>query len=94
MLNHIQISTKDLRDNLAEILEKVAIGKQSFIVSKFGRQKAIITPVKTNKRLTKVDFRKLSAYGMWKGRRDMEDVDKWVRNLREKEGARSMVHVK
>jgi antitoxin (DNA-binding transcriptional repressor) of toxin-antitoxin stability system len=45
MQNIQTISTKELRDNLSEILEKVAVGGQSFVVYKFGRKKAILNPV-------------------------------------------------
>jgi len=38
------ISTTDLRDNLAQVLEQVAIAKKSYIVSKFGKKKALIIP--------------------------------------------------
>lgn len=91
MQNFQSISTKELRDNLAEILERVAIGQQSFEVYKFGTIKAVINPpqLKTKEKRNKINFRKLSAFGMWKNRRDMKDSAKWVRELRKKESVRS-----
>lgn len=75
MQNLQVISTKELRDNLAEVLERVAIAKQSFLVSKFGREKALIVPVMADMEIkgqeTKKNLRNLAAYGMWKNRRDI-----------------------
>lgn len=91
MQNLQSISTKELRDNLAEILERVAIGQQSFEVYKFGTIKAVINPpqIKTKEKKKKINFRKLPAFGMWKDREDMKDSAKWVRDLRKKESMRS-----
>jgi prevent-host-death family protein len=87
------ITTKELRDNLAEILERVAIGKQTFIVSKFGRQKAKIVPLSSKaeeggETAKKTDLRKSSFYGMWKDRADMKDSATWVSELRKKQSLR------
>lgn len=84
------ISTKELRNNLSEILEKVAVGGQSFIVYKFGRKKAVINPPsrKTKMKKKKIDFAKLPAYGIWRNREDMKDSAAWVRKLREKNSRR------
>ena len=90
MQNLQTISTKELRDNLSEILEKVAIGKMTFLVSKFGRRKALIIPPPVNekKKVKKIDWRSLPAFGMWKDREDMKDSAAWVRKVREKESKR------
>lgn len=71
------ISTKELRDNLSEILEKVAIGGQSFEVKKFGRVKAVISPPQRVKKqkIKKFDWAKHPAFGIWKDREDMKDAD-------------------
>ena len=83
------ISTKKLRDNLAEILEKVAIGKQTFIISKFGKQKALITPVvEAKKKQPQKNLRSLPAFGMWKDRKDMKDSAAWVARMRAKQSFR------
>ena len=58
MQNPIQITTKELRDNLSEILEKIAIGKENFIVSKFGKKKAQLIPVKeVTKKISKKKYK-------------------------------------
>lgn len=85
------ISTKDLRDNLAEILERVAIGNEGFIVSKFGKEKALIIPAVAQKTLeaTRSEVKKLPIYGMWKERQEMTDSAAWTKNLRVQESLRS-----
>lgn len=82
------ISTKELRDNLAEVLEKVAIGKQSFIISKFNKKKALISPLKAQFKKKRIDFKSLEAFGMWKNRKDLKDSAAWVSNLRKKQSRR------
>lgn len=85
------ISAKELRNNIAEILEKVAIGRQRFIVAKFGKVKAMISPVTpslvTNKRKIKEVILK-KTFGIWKNRKDMKDSAKWVSDLRKRESTR------
>lgn len=39
------ISVKDARDNLAELLEQVAIANKQFVITKFGKPKAKLTSV-------------------------------------------------
>ncbi len=83
------ITIKDLRDNLAQIIEETAIAKRQFAVTKFGKQKVAIIPIEEiNKPIKKVDFRKLPGFGMWKDREDMKDSAKWVHDLRVKESNR------
>jgi len=89
MQNLEEISTKELRDNLAEILEKVAIGQQAFLVSKFGKKKALIVPITDRKTSRKRrNLRNLPAYGMWKDRKEMKDSAVWVSKIREKQSFR------
>ena len=91
MQNINPISTKDLRDNLAEILEKVDIGKQSFLVSKFGRQKALIIPVeKKTQSIKKPGISKLSAFGIWKDNLQIKNSSSWIDQLRNKESNRKI----
>lgn len=75
---------------MADVLEKVAIGGDSFVVSKFGREKAMIGPVRIQRKKSqkKVDFSKLAAYGMWQDRKDIKDTAKWVADLRRRQSLR------
>lgn len=92
MQNLQLISTKELRDNLAEVLEKVAIGRQSFLVSKFGREKAlivpVISPVKTPTNKGEKRLADHPACGIWQERKDMENPAEWVSKLRIKQSLR------
>jgi antitoxin (DNA-binding transcriptional repressor) of toxin-antitoxin stability system len=87
MLQPKTVTTKELRDNLSEIIEKVAGGGHSFIVSKFGKKKVLVSPYKEDKK-KKVDLSKLPAFGMWKDREDMKDSVAWERQMRLKQSLR------
>lgn len=76
------ISIKDTRDNLAELIEKVAIGKKTFIITKFGKPKAQLTPVEKKKTMKRSGLE--AAFGMWEDRQDMQDSAKWVAEMRSK----------
>jgi prevent-host-death family protein len=84
------ISTKQLREDLAEILEQVAIGKREFIVSKFGKQKARIIPVDNSVQLkSHKRFSDLTISGLWKDHPLVRDSASWVRDIRKKENSRN-----
>jgi prevent-host-death family protein len=68
MRNLQTITTKELRDNLSEILERVAIGREEFIVSKFGRKKAMVVPVETAMEKKSTSGLEKS-FGAWKNKR-------------------------
>ena len=73
------IPIKETRANLADLINQVAVGGTSFIITKFGKPKAMLVPVLPDKRRQTG----LSAsFGMWKDREDMKDHDKWVRKIR------------
>jgi len=80
------VTIKELRDNLAQLIEEVAIAGKQIEITKFGKKKAVIVPVniaqKSAQRKTRVNFAKLPGVGMWRDRKDMEDAAKWVENLR------------
>lgn len=88
MQNLQVITTKELRDNLSEVLEKVAIGKQNFLVSKFGKKKALIVPVVSDFMAKKVDLTKLSAFGIWEKREDIKNSSVWTSKLRTNQSKR------
>lgn len=86
------VSIKDLRNNLAQIIEEVAIAKKHIEVTKFGKSKVALVPIeevkKRVKKEKKIDLEKLPAFGMWKDRKDMKDPAKWVAELRKRESLR------
>lgn len=84
-MDYTSVSIKDTRDNLADIIDRVAIAGESFLVTKFGKVKAMITTatmVKTGDNKEKI---LKTTFGMWKNRKDMSNSVKWVRDLRKKE---------
>lgn len=74
-----QISIKDTRDKLADIINQVAFGNDVFIITKFGKPKAMIVPVDTTEqRKNTLD----EVFGLWKDRKDIKNTAEWVRKLR------------
>lgn len=86
------VSIKELRNNLAQLIEEVAIAKKHLEITKFGKAKVAVVPIeevkKGVKKERKIDWVKLPAFGMWKDRKDMRDSAKWVANLRKRESLR------
>jgi len=87
-MDYTSVSIKDTRDNLADIIDRVAVAGESFLVTKFGKVKAMITPMIMVKRGDNKEKILKSTFGMWKDRKDMSDSAKWVRDLRNKEANR------
>ena len=75
------MSVKDVRNNFADVLDKVAVAGNTFVVTKFGKPRAMIVPVK-NKMIDKSGIDE--TFGAWKDRKDIKDTAKWARELREK----------
>ena len=85
------VSIKDLRNNLAQIIEEVAIAKKHIEVTKFGKSKVAIVPVEEVKKTNatkKIDWTNLAAFGIWKGRTDIKNSADWVKKLRMSESLR------
>ena len=87
----IQISIKETRNNLADIVERVALTGQTYIVTKFGKVKAKIVPPedKESKKKPAIKLKDYShqqwlkdTFGMWKDRKDMKDPVAWVNKIR------------
>ncbi len=81
------ISIKDTRNKLADIVNQVEIGKDIFVVTKFGKPKAMIVPVSQSKLLNDSGIEE--SFGVWGKRNDMKDSTKWVRNIRTKLSVRN-----
>lgn len=91
MNNQSTFSIKDTRDNLSELVEQAARNGKTFIITKFGKPKALITPIKrrqTSKKLTGLNQALKDARGIWADRKDMKDSASWVRKLRQKQSHR------
>lgn len=75
------ISIKDTRNNLADIVSRVEMTGQEIIITKFGKPRAKLVPVLSDKPESGA-FDK--AFGIWKDREDIKSSAKWVRVLRDK----------
>lgn len=77
------VSIKDARNNLSELIDRAAIAQESFLITKFGKAKAIIIPAKINKttKNKRLEAIKQTA-GIWKNRKDITDSAKWVAEKR------------
>lgn len=82
-----EASVKYVRDNFAEVLDRVAIGKEVFLVTKFGKKRVYILPAdeveyapkssellkNDNEKLTKNKDNNLSKfYGIWKDHKEIK----------------------
>jgi len=75
------VSIKNTRDKLADIINQVEIAEDIFIITKFGKPKAMIVPFSKNK-LNKSGIK--DSFGAWKNRKDIKDTNKWTETLRSK----------
>lgn len=74
-------SVKETRQQLSQIIEEVAIAKRRYLITKFGKPKAMIVPIPRSPE--KESFSGLEAsFGVWKNRKDIRDPAKWVSKLR------------
>ena len=87
-MNYTAVSIKDTRDNLSEIIERVAIAGDVFAVTKFGKLKAMIIPMVETKKVDDKTKILEETFGIWKDRKDITNSVKWVRDLRKKESTR------
>ena len=70
-------TAKDLRQKTAALLEEVRRG-QPVVITYRGKSVAVLTPVKKAQRKTLHP----AGFGMWRGRKDMRSVEKWLSKLR------------
>lgn len=88
-MNYKSFSIKQTRENLAELVEKAALTKSSFIITKFGKPKAAIVPLSEDMLPKNQKKLRTQAKGLWKDRTDMKNSADWVSNLRQKQNQRS-----
>ena len=84
-MNGLQtFSIRETRAQLSDIINQVSVANRSFVITKFGKPKAMIVPARTNK-AKKRTYKGLEAsFGAWKDRTDIKDSAKWVADLRHK----------
>jgi prevent-host-death family protein len=71
-------TAKDLRQKTAALLGEVRRGQEVLITYR-GKSVAVLAPVE------KVERKGLNpiGFGMWRDRKEMRSVEKWLKNLRE-----------
>ena len=76
------LSIKDTRDKLADVINQVAISGDVFVITKFGKAKAMIVPVS---RANITDTSGIEeSFGSWSKRLDIKNSSRWVAKLRAK----------
>ena len=74
----MKASILDLRRRMKDIL--LALDRNESVTILYrGKEKAILSPIRQR---TKEPVKDHEAFGMWRDRKDMTDVDAYVRNLR------------
>ena len=74
------IPIKETRERLADLVNQVEVAGKRFIITKFGKPKAMLVPVLTDKPRKRSGL--TASFGIWKDREDMKDLDAWVRKVR------------
>ena len=74
------IPIKETRANLADLVNQVEVAGKRFVITKFGKPKAMLVPILTDKPRKKSGF--AASFGIWKNREDIKDSDVWVRKIR------------
>lgn len=82
------VSIKDLRNNLAQYIDEVAIANKQFEVTKFGKARARIIPILEKKTKPAENKGIVSSFGAWKGRKDIKNPSRWANQLRKRMSTR------
>ena len=87
MDNQTNFSIKATRDNLSHLVDQANLNQKTFIITKFGRPKAILAPLPQPKeKLPKLNLKLIK--GLWADRIDITDSAKWVADLRTSQNSR------
>lgn len=70
------VTAKELRYQAGRILRKVMAGERVTVTWR-GRPVAVLTPLEIEDRFEPM------AFGLWRGREDLEDVEQWLAKLRQ-----------
>jgi prevent-host-death family protein len=76
----MEITTKQLRIQPGRIISQVNNGQEITITYR-GKACAKIIPISTKQSINTEETDN-ELFGMWKDRKDMEDVEQYVRNMR------------
>lgn len=75
------IPIKETREKLADLINQVDIAGKQFIITKFGKPKAMLVPLISDRPKVKKNWLR-SSFGIWKDRKEMKDPAAWVRQVR------------
>jgi prevent-host-death family protein len=81
-------SIKETREQLSQLVEEVAIAKKRYLITKFGKPKAMIVPLSTSQGKKAMLKGIEASFGAWKDRKDIQDSAKWVAKLRHRISSR------
>lgn len=80
------LSIKDTRNKLADVINRVAVAGDVYVITKFGKAKAMIVPV------TQANIADTSgieeSFASWGRRKDIKNSSSWVAGLRAKMSTR------
>lgn len=89
-MNGLQtISIRAAREQLSELVNQVAIARKQFVITKFGKPRAVLSPVIADEKAF-AERKKaiMETSGAWKHRKDIKDSAKWVASLRHRMSSR------
>jgi prevent-host-death family protein len=72
-------TAKDLRQKTAALLDEVRRG-QAVVITYRGKSIAVLTPIK---KMARRENLHPAGFGMWRDRKDMRSVEKWLSKVRQ-----------
>lgn len=89
-MNGLQtVSIREAREQFSDLINQVAIGGKEFVITKFGKPKAILSPVTADEKIFAAREKAiLETAGAWEHRKDIKDSAKWVAKLRRRMSSR------
>ena len=90
VMTYKRMSLKDARDNIAELIERVAGGNEVYVITKYGKPKVKVIKYEDVDKDVEIKRRRAlnEAFGIWKDRKDITDSVKYARKLRKEAGSR------
>jgi antitoxin (DNA-binding transcriptional repressor) of toxin-antitoxin stability system len=77
----MEASIVDLRYRMKSVLEALDRGESVTVLHR-GKPRARLEPIESKPKKPRMKVEDHPAFGMWKDRKDMEDVEAYVRHLR------------